>query len=362
MASKLLTSLFFGSFLIAFAYWNLGDLTIDPFQFHKMQATEFLSSLVVYILFFLAALFGAHTARSVPNFRKRKIKPLRSEALFILQLLLLAILVSELAVTWVVALSEGEGFRISDRQYIDNLSMLKILLLCLLSFGLQKAGLKKTVWCLVNLFAFLLVTLDITREAIIPLVFLVMLTPLRDKKLWLTLGNLIFCVLYSFWGRDGGEVSLFILSIYLGEAINYIFGMCYLHFSDVYSTLTSSSKDHDFDLSIFTASIAPLPGSWVDSQSIDGRNIDAFRPYGAAADLAIWSPIAGFSVFFSFGFVSGLGLGARSKLLRSLAVILTILFFVWLFQYHLRTSFKFIVFFGFLFFFSQRQTAKYEQE
>ena len=355
--TRFFLTLYVGSFLIAVLFWNFGHLTIDPFKFHVLTVTQFFAALNIYASFFVATIAGAFCAQRFPNLKFKRIKFKKRAEIVALQLIIFFVLTFELLATWTISLGNGVGFKISDRQYIDNLSMIKILLLCLMSNSLMLVGFRNLVLALVNAFAFCLVTLDVTREAVIPLFFLLMLLRVRDVGFWFTGLNLVFCTLYSFLGRDGGEISLYVWMIYFAEAINYIFGMCYLHFTEVFSAY-SVSQGNGFNFNIFLGPIAPVPGSWVGSEQLDGRNFDAFRPYGAASDLAIWSPYMGMIVFFVYGFSVSLGLSANSKLVRSLAVILAILFFVWLFQYHLRTSFKFIVVAGFAFVLARRKNRK----
>lgn len=335
------------SLIIGLTYWIFSFRLLNIFDFGSLQGLAVLYGAFVFAGLWLSAVLGAFLASFTKNlklFRRR----IGVKLTFICSAVVFFFLFADFLVSFFSAVASNRGFLMSDRQYIDSLSMFKIGLLALSAWNIRRLKFIPISLCF---FGIMLVFLDISREAAVPALFAVLMANSASHRI-LAITSLFFIVAYSMYGRDFPEISIYSLGVYSFEAANYFFGMNFLHFSDAIGQL--ADQDADFTFSMFLQSIVPLPGGLVSSGALDGRNLDAYRPIGAAADLVLWNGLAAFLVFFSYGYAFGLGFSARSRLVFILAVIFSLVCFSWLFQYHLRTSGKYILFFGFMFLLSNR--------
>jgi hypothetical protein len=335
------------SFLVGMTYWAFSYYFLNIFDFGSMQGFVLLRGSLAFMILWISSVLGVYAAGSTKNLRlvRRRIS---AKLVFLGSFLLFFILFGDFIFRFISSLYSGHGFVISDRQYINNVSMLKIGLLVLSAWYIRRLQFLPVSLCL---FGVLLVFLDVSREAAVPAFFAALISPSPMQR-FISIISLLFIVVYSMYARDFSAISILLLSSYFFEGANYFFGMNFLHFSDAIGRL--SDRGTDFSLSLFWQSVVPLPGGLVSAVELDGRNLDAYRPIGAAADLVLWNWFAALLVFFSYGFVFGLGFLARSRLLFIFAVMFSFVCFSWLFQYHLRTSAKYIIIFGLIFLMSRR--------
>jgi hypothetical protein len=124
----------------------------------------------------------------------------------------------------------------------------------------------------------------------------------------------------------------------LAEAVGYVTAFNLFHFGQV----VSDGINLGFSFHYFLLSVLPLPSSMIGAEVLESRNFDAFRPYGAAADMLSLS-ITVFAVYWGMlGWLARKSTHSRGIVRVVLAALLLILF-VTSFQYPLRTSSKFFI-------------------
>jgi len=185
-----------------------------------------------------------------------------------------------------------------------------------------------------------------SREAHIPAAFVLAFYVQRPGHLgrlitWAALTVLLLVLVMirrDFTLIEVTQQDAIIVLVYLAEAVGYVTAFNLFHFGQV----VSDGVDLGFSFHYVVLSVLPLPSSMIGAEVLESRNFDAFRPYGAAADMLSLS-ITVFAIYWGlFGWLARKSTHSRGIVRVVLAALLLILF-VTSFQYPLRTSSKFFI-------------------
>jgi len=185
-----------------------------------------------------------------------------------------------------------------------------------------------------------------SREALIPTAFALAFYLQHSQYRWrivlwlcanLTL-LLVVMIRRDFTLADAIQQQTDIMLAYLVEAVSYITAFNLFHFGQV----VTDGVDTGFSWLYLMLSVVPLPSWVIGAEVLESRNFDAFRPYGASADMLSLSPFVLVAYWALFGWVARISTRKRGIMRVVLAALLFILF-VTSFQYPLRTSSKFFI-------------------
>ncbi len=351
-------SMFFaGSLIFSLLYLAAPEAwLIDPFRFRD-QAPQVLSdSIFVFFLPWAAAVVGhmaagrqkasvAPTPSSSLSARMKR--PGRKAGIFPLAVFFTA---STYIVGSILLLTDNIGSTdLHERVFIDKSSQY-----LLLAFGASayasmsgRGAIPRTIIEAVLLSTCLLIAnVDMSREALIPTAFALAFYLQHSQYRWrivlwlcanLTL-LLVVMIRRDFTLADAIQQQTDIMLAYLVEAVSYITAFNLFHFGQV----VTDGVDTGFSWLYLMLSVVPLPSWVIGAEVLESRNFDAFRPYGASADMLSLSPFVLVAYWALFGWVARISTRKRGIMRVVLAALLFILF-VTSFQYPLRTSSKFFI-------------------
>lgn len=238
---------------------------------------------------------------------------------------------------------------LDQRVFIDKSSQYVLLAFGASAYGSMRergAVFRTSVEILLLSTCLLIAIVDMSREALIPAGFMLAFYLQRTHYRWKILIWFFACsILLSLVMlrrdlslADAIQQPLDVLIVYLVEAIGYITAFNIYHFGQV----VTEGVDTGFTWLHLVLSVIPLPSSMIGAEILESRNFDAFRPYGASADMLSLSPIVLFVYWTLFGWAARIST-RKTGVLRVVLAALLLILFVTSFQYPLRTSSKFFI-------------------
>lgn len=346
--------------LMGWLYWIYPFAKIDPFRFTAISA-ENVGVASGYIL--LAGVVAIIAYKNTKHMRRTidfqpktfalgnrgSVKNAVPTQMFLLVLIfIVASFLSAYFVyaTWPRILS-GAPIGMANREVLSKLSPFLLLLLSICWVSAAHFGGKgvRLLSVVIPIFVSLGIALaENSRESVLPIAIplLYFLTRKNFVLAIILFVALLASITLSMVGRDIDlqivpSLSFEEIGQFVVEAINYPTGFSLLHLAENVEKDFPSS----FTLDMLSISILPFPSDWIGIESLEGRNIDSFRPYGAAADLISFSIVIYMIYWGVYGWTFAMASRLRGISFLIVSSLLWVCFIV-SFQYHLRGSIRFL--------------------
>jgi hypothetical protein len=335
-------------YLIAPDAWLL-----DPFGFREQPVEVLWQSVLLFAMTWIAAVGGhwlAGNERSRnPPLRRSPVTTRSVRRPDVLVMLTFSCLSAYIVGSILLAADSIGDTALDDRVFIDKSSQYVLLgygAAAYASIRRQRPIRRALVESAVLVACFLIAVVDMSREALIPAAFMLAFYLQRPEHRLRLLAWCAACALLlalvmfrrDFNLSDVFQQQLDVVVVYLIEAVGYITAFNVLHFGQV----VADGMDTGFSWLYLALSVIPLPSALIGADVLESRNFDAFRPYGASADMFSLSPIVLCVYWALFGWAARRST-STSGMLRVLLAALLLILFVTSFQYPLRTSSKFFI-------------------